>query len=218
MERIDETGGFALAVQSHTAPWRNAAYYWTGAAAGDNDYFPVGGYVNAADLFQRRTGHGTCHLETAAPHIHQRMEESARMYPVRRGDVIFHTRWLFHRTVPVKTRNNNPTNRRVVRRYSIRYGPGDETIIPPGYGTELSVLWDPSNGGQSADMIAQRDGPWYPKAWPHRNDLPTLANDLVALVQEKIPTALERRKERIEEMRPFLRQIAKQEYEQHPRR
>ena len=73
------------------------------------------------------------------------------------GDVIFHTRWLFHRTVPfvkntTTTSNNNDntkndgnndsnnnadnnnvgTNKsRIYRRYSIRYGPG-ESIIPPG--------------------------------------------------------------------------------------
>jgi hypothetical protein len=211
MELVDETGGFAVAVQSHSAPWRTAAHYWTGAPVID---FPLDGYADAADMFQRRTGQGTCNLKTAALHIHERMEESARIYPIRKGDVIFHTRWLFHRTVPVT--KNGPTNR-VIRRYSIRYGPGDETIIPPGYGTELSTLWDPSNGGLSANAIAQHDGPWYPQAWPpmSTDDLPTFAQDLAALVRDKIPVATERRNVRIKEMRPFLRQLAQQEHGRH---
>jgi hypothetical protein len=218
MELVDETGGFALAVQSHVAPWRTAAYYWGGAPLVD---FPdPHGYADAADLFRRRTGSGTCHLATAAPHLHQRLDETARIYPVRRGDVIFHTRWMFHRTVPVARHSVTQTNHdnRVMRRYSIRYGPGETTIIPPGYGTELSTLWDPSNGGLSATAIAERDGPWYPQAWPHLSqdpdDLSTLAVDLVALVRDKMPIAVERRQARVREMRPFLRQLAVQQQQQ----
>lgn len=204
MELAEETGGFALAIGSHMAPWRTAAYYWTGASTN----FPNDGYRDAADMFQRRTGHGTCNLKTSAPHIHQRMEETARIYPVRKGDVVFHTRWLFHKTVPVQQKG--ATNR-VFRRYSIRYGPGDDTILPPGYGMEPSILWDPSNGGKSADVVSQRDGPWYPVAWPHMASLSTFASDLAALCEVKLPVALERRNERIKEMKPFLRQLAKQE-------
>lgn len=204
MELTEETGGFALAVASHTAPWRTAAYYWTGASTN----FPKGGYRDVADMFQRRTGHGTCNLKTSAPHIHQRMEETARIYPVRKGDVVFHTRWLFHKTVPVQRKTD--TNR-VFRRYSIRYGEGEDTILPPGYGMEPSILWEPTNGGKSANEVCETDGPWYPIAWPRIESLPGFAKDLAAFCENKLPVALERRKDRIQEMKPFLRQLAKKE-------
>ena len=83
------------------------------------------------------------------------------------GDVIFHSRWLFHRTIPFDrdiilsraAKNEDPM---LYRRYSIRYGPGT-SIIPPGYGSEPSVLSDERNGGRSADDISQYDSAWYPR-------------------------------------------------------
>lgn len=195
MENVTETGGFALAVQSDRAIWKEAAWFATGASAAN---FPSGGYTSAADLLTRRTGQGTCNLQRAAPHIHQRMEETARIYPVRRGDVVFHTRWLFHRTVAV----GQPTDR-VYRRYSVRYGPGATTILPPGYGTELSILWDPSNGGRSLEEVVNKDGPWYPQAWPplREAEWSSFETDLHTLQKDKLPVAMERRKERINEIK-----------------
>lgn len=215
MEVTEETGGFALAVQSHTAPWREEAYYWTGASTN----YPDGGYANASDFFARRTGTGTCNLKQSAKHIHQRMEETSRIYPVKRGDVIFHTRWLFHRTVAVDKRNRaakmsnaDEHSSRVYRRYSIRYGPGS-SVVPRGYGTELSVLWNETNGGMSADHICERDGPWYPQAWPHMEGTTKASfwNNLSSLLAEKIPVAEERRERRKQEMKPFLKRMAKQQ-------
>ena len=83
------------------------------------------------------------------------------------GDVIFHTRWLFHRTIPfhrdvVSSRAENNEHRLMYRRYSIRYGPGT-SIIPPGYGTEPSVISDIKNGGRTADDVSQHDAAWYPR-------------------------------------------------------
>ena len=83
------------------------------------------------------------------------------------------------------------------RRLSLRYGPGS-SIIPQGYGTELSVLWDNSNGGKRADQV---DGPWYPKVWPE-----TCANELSeikSLVEDKIPVAERLRDLRLREMLPY---------------
>ena len=220
MEVTEETGGFALAVQSHTAPWREEAYYWTGASTN----FPDGGYANASDFFGRRTGTGTCNLKQAAPHLHRRMEETSRIYPVKRGDVIFHTRWLFHRTVAVSSEtrkkqsdsaaSGGSSESRVYRRYSVRYGPGSQSIIPPGYGTELSVLWNETNGGLSADQVCERDGPWYPQAWPPLTGAAKTQfwNDLSSLVTVKIPEAEARRELRKQEMKPFLKRIAKQQH------
>jgi len=216
MEDWEQGGGFALAVGSHVAPWRHEAHYVTGAST----TFPPGGYANASDLVQRRTGHGTCNLKTSAPHLHRRMEDTKRIYPVRRGDVIFHTRWLFHRTVPYN-KTFTETNKRekddrkapIFRRYSLRYGPGT-AVIPPGYGTELSVLWDETNGGRTADQVCHRpDGdidPWYPQVWPSVSEEEVRA--LSKLVQEKIPTASELRSARQKEMKPLLRRLAKEQF------
>lgn len=82
------------------------------------------------------------------------------------GDVIFHTRWLFHRTVPfhsdVLLSKAASKKKMLYRRYSIRYGPGT-SIIPPGYGIEPSVISKESNGGRSADQVSQYDSAWYPR-------------------------------------------------------
>jgi Phytanoyl-CoA dioxygenase (PhyH) len=154
-------GGFAVAVQSHVASWRNEAHTATGSSL----YFPLpDGYNNASHMILNRTGGGTCNIQQVAPHLHQRMEETSRVYDIRRGDIIIHTRWLFHRTIPFK--DSDDTNSRIYRRYSIRYGPGSSKI-PPGYGIEYSVLWNETNGGKSADDVCRLDNgtPWYPIAW-----------------------------------------------------
>lgn len=83
------------------------------------------------------------------------------------GDVIFHTRWLFHRTIPfhrefVSSRVANDDDPLMYRRYSIRYGPGTSTI-PPGFGTEPSVISDVKNGGRTAEEVSQHDAAWYPR-------------------------------------------------------
>ena len=83
------------------------------------------------------------------------------------GDVLFHTRWLFHRTIPfhrdkILSRAANNENPMLYRRYSIRYGPGT-SIIPPGYGTEPSVLSEERNAGRSADHVSLYDSAWYPR-------------------------------------------------------
>jgi hypothetical protein len=142
------------------------------------------------------------------------MEETKRIYDVRRGDVIFHTRWLFHRTVPFDRTNlseGDDDNEPIYRRYSIRYAPGS-AVIPPGYGTELSVLWDAANGGRTANDVCRLDGPWYPQVWP-KVSTSELAG-LSSLVQEKLPVATQRRIAREKEMKPLVRHLAKQQSSQ----
>ena len=139
-------GGFALAVGSHIAPWRWQAYNVTGST----HTFPKEGFKSAADMLQNRVGNGTCNIKTAANHLYRRMEETKRIYDIKKGDVIFHHRWLFHRSVPFKKdaiekRIAMDDEQLLYRRYSVRYGPGYSTI-PKGWGTEFSVLWDSNNG------------------------------------------------------------------------
>ena len=74
-------GGFALAVGSHEAPWREEAHHVTGATT----TFPANGFQSAADMFANRTGSGTCNIKTAAPHLYRRMEATKRIYELKRG-------------------------------------------------------------------------------------------------------------------------------------
>ena len=125
------------------------------------------------------------------------MENNMRVYEIKRGDVIFHDRWLFHRTVPFVDSNLE----RIWRRYSVRYAPGS-AVIPRGYGTEPSVLWNEDNGGRTADQVAEFDGPWYPKCWPtvDKNEMYALPK----LLSEKMPLAQELRKKRQKEIKAHL--------------
>lgn len=191
-------GGFALAVASHKAPWREIAYNVTGSTHS----FPKEGYKSSRDILQNRPGNGTCNIKDSAPHLHRRMEESKRVYEIKRGDIIFHTRWLFHRTVPfdkdvVLDRVTNQRTPLLYRRYSIRYGPGS-SIIPPGYGTEQSVLSNEENGGRTADEVSHLDAPWYPKAWPQVDELAALK----ILAKERVPSAMEKSEQRRKVIRP----------------
>lgn len=200
---VDRGGGVALAVGSHIAPWRRDAYLATGASA----IFPERGYIDAKDMIERRSGAGTCNLKDAAPHLHQRMEETKRIYHIKKGDVIFHTRWLFHRTVAFNQslidRNQDP----IYRRYSIRYAPGS-AIIPPGFSTEYSVLWNQENAGRTADEVVKLDGPWYPRVWPSVND--DEVAQLQSLADEKLSVAERERESKLKEMAPIIKRKVQQ--------
>jgi hypothetical protein len=88
---------------------------------------------------------------------------------------------------------------------------GSTTVIPPGYGTELSVLYDPNNGGLSADQICSKDQiPWYPQAYPHMTGIveDKFWKEYATMLQHHIPIADQRLQLRKQEMRPYLRQLA----------
>jgi len=195
-------GGFALAVGSHRADWKEEAHRVTGATT----TFPPQGFASAADMFANRTGSGTCNIKTAAPHLYRRMEETKRIYELQRGDIIFQ-RWLFQMTVAFERDYvaQRKDQNLLYRRYSLRFVPGS-AIIPPGYGTELSVLYDASNGNRSADEVSVADGPWYPQVWPSVDAKEMM--DLNDLINKKIPIAQERKLARQKEMQPFLKAAA----------
>jgi hypothetical protein len=155
-------------------------------------------------MFANRTGSGTCNIKISAPHLHAHMEESMRVYEIKRGDVIFHDRWLFHRTVPFDKQFARQMEDQLYRRYSVRYGPGS-SIVPPGYGLELSALWDEDNAGRSADDISTRDGPWYPRCWPSVDE--SEMEELPILMRDKMPVAKAARKAKQKEMKPYLQEM-----------
>ncbi|KAL3811615.1 hypothetical protein ACHAXA_006687, partial [Cyclostephanos tholiformis] len=173
---------FALSFGSHRMPWRHRAYEVTGST----HTLPSEGYTSAIDLIERRSGNGTCNIQTSAPDLYEKLERNKVVFDIRKGDVIFHDRWVFHRTVTVNeyekmARGSNSVrgqykdqgrgeqrsrHGKIFRRYSIRYAPGN-AVVPPGYGVEPSVLHDSDNANRTLDEIVERSGPWYPKVWPH---------------------------------------------------
>jgi hypothetical protein len=127
---ITPVATFALSLGSHRAPWRHEAYQVTGSPY----TAPPEGFLSAADMIERRSGSGTCNIKTSAPHLYEKLEEQKVIYDLKRGDVIFHDRWLFHRTVTVLEYENrlrteigqsskleqSESNGKIFRRYSIR--------------------------------------------------------------------------------------------------
>lgn len=208
-------GTFALAVGSHTADWNDDAH----KAIGSVMTYPEDGFKDAQDMVKNRPGAGTCNLESAAPETYEKMENAKRIYDLRKGDVIFHERWLFHRTVPFNREvvhnhklrywgykggyEKEPPPPLMKRRYSVRYGPGSSVVIK-GWGTEPSVLWKEDNAGKTADEVSEADGPWYPRCWPgiDRNEIESMKD----LVETRFPVTEERKKERMNEMKSFLRE------------
>lgn len=81
------------------------------------------------------------------------------------------------------------------------------------FGTELSILWNDENQGRSLDAVGIHDGPWYPKCWPHSTS--TIEQEEIQhLITTKLPVAESRRKDRMDEMKPYLQQIGKLQREQ----
>ena len=203
---ISTGGGFALSIGSHTADWRFKAYELTGSTY----TLPEHGYVDAEDMFNKR-GVGTCNIKNADPDINRKMEDAKRVYDVQRGDVILHTRWLFHRTVPIDRKRAKELNKKrekvLYRRYSVRYTPGSATLAR-GYGTELSTLYNSSFGGKTLDLVNAVDGPWYPKCWP---DVDASEIESMDSVKEKMIFAAEIKKKVMKEMRPYLKEIGLRE-------
>ena len=87
------------------------------------------------------------------------------------------------------------------------------SIVILRWGTEYSILWNKENEGRTLDAVEHNDGPWYPQCWPH-----TISSikqqELANLIKTKLPITEVRRKERIDEMKPFLQQIGKQQNDQ----
>lgn len=199
-----ELGGtFAVSIGSHNASWRHKAYEITGATP----TFPEEGFKSAEDMIMNRKGYGTCNLKDAAPEIYSKLESKKRVYDLEEGDVIFHTRWLFHRTIPfsqkVVQENRKSKKSLLNRRYSIRYVPGS-TELPRGWSGEWSILVNKRNAGRTLNEVVKLDSPWYPMCWPEVSTNEMLS--LRELISNKLPLAQRLHQEKMREIKPLMKQ------------
>jgi hypothetical protein len=165
-------GSMAVAPGSHKASWRHDAYLAIGQNRTED-----GGKTKEEILRKTKANvekrYRTCELHHFNPEIHAQLEKSSRIIDIKRGDVVFATRLLFHRTLAVTEEGveyYKSIDQEYLRRYSIRYVPGSARL-PNGWSVEWSVLADPSNVGRSLDEIAEKhETMYYPKVWPQVED------------------------------------------------
>lgn len=165
-------GSMALAPGSHKADWRYDAYL----AIGQNRTYHGG--FNKAELKQRAAAGekllSTCDMRDHAPHISKKIEETKYVPDIKKGDVIFATRTLFHRTLATTPEGKEyylGNDIEYLNRYSIRYVPGSARL-PEGWAFEWSILANGDNAGKTLDdAMAHGNHLWYPQVWPPNDEL-----------------------------------------------
>ena len=195
-------GGLAVAPASHKADWRHEAYETIGSTM----TFPEGGYKTIADMMSSSKAiGGTCDLAKAAPDLDACIDSTKHVFDFRKGDVLLHTRWLFHRSVPLTKAGAKHFEKLdpVIKRYSIRYEVGDARLLG-GFTLEPSVVLKPENAMKTLDEVSANDTAWYPKCWP-KVDADELAH-LHEVVEEKLPAFEPLRQELYGQMRPYFEQ------------
>jgi hypothetical protein len=161
-------GSMAVSPGSHRADWRYEAYQALGQnRSGD------GGQTKeeiVRSMQEKKTNHYlTCDMHHTEPELYNHIEQTGQLLDIKRGDIIFSTRLLFHRTMAVTGDGQayyESISKETLNRYSIRYVPGS-TRLPNGWNVEWSVMNNPDNTGRSLDEIVKIEGmPFYPKVWP----------------------------------------------------
>jgi hypothetical protein len=193
----------ALSPGSHRAPWRFEAYEAMGQNRSED-----GGSSKTAILARleekRRTGEanlGACQIGISRPDLREEIESRKVIFGIEKGDVIFSTRTLFHRTLDVTDSGQEyyrAVGRTSLNRYSIRYTPGTARL-PNGWVAEWSAIMDSHNVGLSLDDIVGHDTSlWYPKVWPSIEQ--NLDEKLDALAKDTLQSAKNRVQSEIIEM------------------
>lgn len=188
-------GGLAVSPRSHRAHWRHRAY----DAIGSTKLYPEEGLVMGSPLYDRLmkskvpgSAFGkTCVMEEEDPELARIVDSTSKVFNYRRGDVLFHTRWLFHRSMPLTDAGRrhfaNLGVEPTFKRYSIRYDYGDSRLIR-GFNAELAVLLNGDNTGKTLAEVNQNDGPFYPKCWPGAISAEEM-EEVDRLVAERFPIA-----------------------------
>jgi hypothetical protein len=98
---------------------------------------------------------GACDIGRIRPDLKAKLEAKRVTLDIERGDVIFSTRTLFHKTIDVTEegkRYYDSIGLDVLNRYSIRYTPGTARL-PQGWLAEWSAVADKGNPGKSLNEI-----------------------------------------------------------------
>ena len=173
LDDMKYSGTMAIAPKSHTAAWRHDAY----TILGQNRTKPHGPtQQEVRDAQSNHTHYLTCDMHLVDETLSDLIESTAVYFEnIERGDIIFSSRLLFHRTMAVTPKGIQYYNKRAemtnepqyLNRYSIRYEPGNAQING-GWNVEWSVLHDTNNAGRNLNEIAALypDLPFYPQVWP----------------------------------------------------
>ena len=188
-------GSIAMSAGSHKLPWRFEAYEAIG-----QDRKKDGGSSKKEILRRlnerRRSGTanlGACELNKTRPDLREKIEARKVVPDIKKGDAIFMTRVLFHKTIDATEEGIKfyaAQGIKELNRYSIRYTPGSAKL-PNGWVAEWSAVSNPENTGRALDDIVSSGGDiWYPKVWPELDDALEEKLDLIA--SEKLKTAKEK--------------------------
>lgn len=161
-------GGMAIVPKSHKLG--SDCYEWIHEAhevIGTTKTHPKEGFQSLEDL-GTKTKFQTCAMASLSPELNQKMESIKKMWDYKAGDVLFMSRWLWHRSV--QTPNDKALSRIPYQRYTIRYECGGTRSFE-NYSFAFPSLHDQSLSGKTLDEISTSTLlPFYPKAWPFEND------------------------------------------------
>jgi hypothetical protein len=163
-------GGLGVSPGSHRASWRHDAYEISGSTQlylGEGMIPGTPFYVKMTRLEIPGAFGRTCDMEYHSPDLASTIDRTRKVFDFKRGDILFHTRWIFHRSMPLTSDGEDYFRRLgrtdpIIRRYSIRYEYGDSQLIR-GLNAELSVMLNPKNLGKKLDQVNRSDGPFYPE-------------------------------------------------------
>lgn len=158
-------GSMAVAPGSHHASWRERGYAAIGQDRREDRAMSV---EDVAQVFANAKRLGTCTMGQADPELQREIESQGVVLDLKRGDAVFCTRLLFHRTLDVTDKGKELyKDKTTLNRYSIRYVPGS-VRLPEGYhNLEWSLVTDTALSGMTLDEVEEQGGPcWYPKVWP----------------------------------------------------
>ena len=157
-------GSMGLARGSHKADWRVRGYEALG-----QDHSRMGYTKDELVEMLGKGAASTCSLDSTDPELYETIEATSDFPKLQKGDVIFHTRMLFHKTVALSEESKEAYRAAGVstlNRYSLRYVSG-QARLPTGFVNELSYFMDNNNAGKTLDdIVADSEVPWYPQVYP----------------------------------------------------
>lgn len=193
-------GSLGLAPGSHKAEWRHDAYESLGL-----DFRKPAQTKEQVYQSIKENGFLSCILDQTSPELSNQMDQVGHVPDLKCGDVIFHTRWLFHKTVPLTEEGKeyytspiSETKTDCLNRYSIRYVPGSAQL-PSSFVNELSILSDPTNAGKALTQVKDA---WYPTVWPSVDD--DIDTKLLNLALGRIPDATKTMQSNLNELLTIL--------------